>query len=140
MVYIPDDLREQVITRGKLRCEYCGAPLVIVITREIDHIVPVSKGGQTTSDNLCLTCEPCNGAKRDHETGRDPESGNEHRLFHPRLDRWHDHFAWREGGTVIVGLTAIGRATVERLAINRPAIVEARRYWIIAGWYPPQEE
>lgn len=38
------------------------------------------------------------------------------RLFHPRRDRWEDHFAWR--GIRVVGLTAVGRVTVQVLAMN----------------------
>jgi hypothetical protein len=37
-------------------------------------------------------------------------------LFDPRTDRWEDHFGWREAE--IVGKTAIGRVTVQVLAIN----------------------
>jgi hypothetical protein len=45
-------------------------------------------------------------------------------LFHPRRDRWTDHFA-REG-TLIAGRTAIGRATVRLLAMNDRERVEVR--------------
>jgi hypothetical protein len=39
----------------------------------------------------------------------------------------------------IVGLTSVGRATVEALKMNNPYIVPARRLWIIAGWHPPRQ-
>jgi hypothetical protein len=45
-------------------------------------------------------------------------------LFHPRRDAWPEHFAWR--GTLIVGQTAIGRATVQLLAMNDWQRVELR--------------
>ena len=38
----------------------------------------------------------------------------------------------------IIGLTAIGRATVETLKMNNEFIVPARRHWVEAGWHPPQ--
>ena len=41
--------------------------------------------------------------------GLDPESGVLVRLFNPRLDKWDEHF--ERNGVLIVGLTAVGRAT-----------------------------
>ena len=38
------------------------------------------------------------------------------RLFHPRKDDWHEHFAWQ--GARLTGRTAVGRATVLVLAMN----------------------
>jgi hypothetical protein len=58
------------------------------------------------------------------------------RLFHPRQDLWHDHFAW--AGAVVVGRTAVGRATVNVLAMNVPARVAARQSLIDAGEFPPE--
>ena len=45
-------------------CGYCGKKIAEK-KLTIDHIVPVSKGGQTTLTNLVLCCEPCNRTKRD---------------------------------------------------------------------------
>jgi len=52
------------------------------------------------------------------------------RLFSPRRDRWSAHFRWSDDGLQIVGLTAIGRATVQRLAMNSPRQLAARALWI----------
>lgn len=41
-------------------CSYCNGP-----GGEIDHIVPVSKGGETVWDNLTAACRNCNAQKRD---------------------------------------------------------------------------
>ena len=106
---------------------------------EVDHIVPESSGGPTTRDNLCLACVGCNGFKLAFQTGIDPETGEEAPLFHPRLDRWEDHFRWIDDGTRIAGVTAKGRATVARLRMNRAPMVEARRLWVQAGWHPPAD-
>jgi hypothetical protein len=46
------------------------------------------------------------------------------RLFHPRLNRWPEHFVIR--GVEIVGITAIGRATVQVLGINDARRLELR--------------
>jgi 5-methylcytosine-specific restriction endonuclease McrA len=85
MVYIPDKLRELVITRAKGLCEYCQTNRDIVVYMEIDHIKPISKGGKTDAINLCLACVNCNRAKSDTMV-------EDERLFNPRTDNWDDHF------------------------------------------------
>jgi hypothetical protein len=69
----------------------------------------------------------------------DAVTGTLVRLFNPRLDRWPDHFAWADGGAIIVGTTPIGRATVAALQMNDRDIVAARRLWTAAGWHPPHD-
>ena len=39
-------------------------------------------------------------------------------LFHPRRDEWNQHFAWSPDGLRLIGITAVGRATIELLDIN----------------------
>jgi hypothetical protein len=63
-------------------------------------------------------------------------SGEPIRLYHPRRDRWVEHFAWDESGLRITGLTPVGRATVTGLNLNNDVIIEARRNWIRVGWRP----
>jgi hypothetical protein len=60
------------------------------------------------------------------------------RLFNFRSQVWTDHFRWTDSGERILGLTAIGRATVVALHLNRPVLVTARQLWIQAGWHPPE--
>jgi hypothetical protein len=107
------------------------------VTFEIDHIVPRSAGGETRAKNLCLSCPPCNRHKAARLGARDPKSGEEVSLYHPNNQAWDDHFTWNEDGTRLVGLTAVGRATVEALSINRPQIVQLRRYWVTLSLHPP---
>lgn len=60
---LPQALRTRVMMRDGRRCRYCGVDL----TSEpiaIDHIVPWSKGGRNTDDNLVVACRPCNHAKK----------------------------------------------------------------------------
>jgi hypothetical protein len=59
------------------------------------------------------------------------------RLFHPNRQSWPAHFYWNDTSLYIVGKTPVGRATVIALKLNRPQIIEARRYWVQAGWHPP---
>lgn len=137
---IPQSLREFVRQRAGQRCEYCQTSEQISgLEHEIDHIIPRASQGTTTAENLCLACSSCNGYKqaKTHET--DPESGNVVPLFHPRQQRWREHFVWSADGTQIIGLTPSGRATIQALNLNHPLIVSARRRWTAAGWHPPKE-
>ena len=133
-------LQHQVRSRARLRCEYCrmsqrliGMPLVI------DHIYPLSLGGSDDSDNLCAAFYRCNEFKGAQIQGKDPESGQLVSLFNPRIQDWHDHFRWANGGIHIVGITSIGRATVLALRLNNDYVVESRAHWIAFGWHPPEE-
>jgi hypothetical protein len=139
MAHIPASLREYVTRRAAGHCEYCKAPAEIVLAFEIDHIIPEAAGGETTEDNLCVACGLCNGSKYAFLTGIDPQTGDEARLYDPRKQRWHEHFAWNEHFTLVVGLSPCGRATVARLKMNRERIVRARQRWVLAGWHPPTE-
>jgi hypothetical protein len=119
-------LRSQVRRRAGDVCEYCRLPQTAspFVRFHIEHIVARQHGGATEPDNLALACSLCNFHKGPNIAGLDPESGQVVRLFHPRRDRWTDHFLWE--GTVLVGRTAIGRATAHLLAINDWERVEVR--------------
>lgn len=139
MARISDALRQQVTERAQGLCEYCQTAQLIVVTMEIDHIVPQVANGETEFSNLCLTCRNCNGFKKDHQTGIDPHTDQEIPLFNPRMQVWSEHFRWSEDGTLMIGLTPTGRATIERLRINREGVAASRLLWVQAGWHPPKE-
>ena len=94
---------------------------------EVEHIVPVARGGEDTAANWALACRACNLYKATHISGRDPEREAVVRLFHPREDRWEDHFQVAPESGEMVGRTPVGRATVVRLGLNSKAQVTARR-------------
>ena len=52
----PAFTRFNVFLRDRFRCQYCGAREDLTF----DHVVPRSKGGQTTWDNVVAACSPCN--------------------------------------------------------------------------------
>lgn len=58
---IPQDVRIAVWQRDQGKCVQCGARDYL----EYDHIIPYSKGGATTVNNMQLLCRRCNQAKRD---------------------------------------------------------------------------
>lgn len=105
----------------------------------VDHILPRSKGGPTELGNLAFACAGCNAHKYNKVEGRDPVSGDMVPLFHPRRDRWREHFAWSEEFVLILGLTPRGRATVEALQMNRDGVVNLRRLLYAAGHHPPAD-
>jgi 5-methylcytosine-specific restriction endonuclease McrA len=50
--------------RDQGKCSYCGKEITQKEST-IDHIIPKSKGGSNTWENICLACKPCNVFKDD---------------------------------------------------------------------------
>ena len=116
---IPDSVRQQVRIEADYRCEYCqtssrliGMPLVI------DHVLPLSLGGDDARCNLAAACYRCNEFKSNKTHVTDPATGLLAPLFNPRHQSWAEHFEWVNGGTHIGGLTSTGRGTVIALRLN----------------------
>lgn len=136
-------VREQqsIIERAKGCCEYCRSRADFATESfSIEHIIPVSQGGETMLDNLALACPGCNGHKYAKTHAPDPVDGVVVLLYHPRKHNWPEHFRWDEDFTRIIGLTPIGRATVDALQVNRPGLVNLRRVLFAVGLHPPADE
>jgi 5-methylcytosine-specific restriction endonuclease McrA len=80
--------RKNILLRDRNTCQYCG---VLLPSSELtlDHIVPRSRGGQSTWENLVACCHPCNHKKGNHllhECGmkllREPRTFNLHTSRH----------------------------------------------------------
>jgi 5-methylcytosine-specific restriction endonuclease McrA len=104
--------------RAKNRCEFCqlaqeDSPLAAL---HIEHIIPKIHGGTDDLNNLALACIDCNLHKGPNLTGIDPQTKKVSTLFHPRKDKWDDHFRWQ--GIYIMGRTAVGRTTIRVLKMN----------------------
>ncbi|BAU11625.1 HNH endonuclease [Leptolyngbya sp. NIES-3755] len=111
--YVPVALKQLVFDRAREMCEYCRSPAKYAIDPlVIDHIHPVSRGGQTISDNLALSCQTCNNCKYNKIEAPDPATEQVAPLFHPRQMNWNQHFIWNEDATQMLGITPTGRATV----------------------------
>jgi HNH endonuclease len=136
---IPPQVAERVREAAGHRCGYCLSPQRLVMARlEIEHITPLGKGGTDEESNLWLACPLCNGHKSDKVNAVDPETETVVRLFNPRTQKWFDHFRWSADGLRVVGLTAVGRATVIALHLSDdPRALMVRRHWLVAGWHPP---
>lgn len=63
-------LRRQICERDNYTCQICGKHMPDGVGLQIDHIVPVSKGGKTVPSNLRVLCSKCNGAKHDRMTSQ----------------------------------------------------------------------
>jgi HNH endonuclease len=137
-VYIRVELQRKIRDRFSECCAYCQtAEFLTAMTFEFEHIIPLAVGGETTFENLCFACPSCNRYKGDRQTAIDPDSGETVALFHPQEQVWEEHFGWSDG-TEMRGLTAVGRATIAGLQMNRPALVRARAMWVKLDEHPPK--
>ena len=124
-------------TRAEHRCEYCHAPEAIFnFPFEVEHIVPPDRDGSQDESNLALACRACNLFKSNHVEAADNETRTTVRLFDPRRDNWDDHFHVDADQGLIIGITPVGRATVERLKMNSSTQRTARLQWIRLGLFP----
>lgn len=136
--YISKILRLAVAERAKGSCEYCLSQARFATQSfAIDHIHPVSWGGATEMDNLALACSGCNSYKANRLDATDPVTQRQVALYNPRQHDWNKHFCWSKDFLLIIGLTPIGRATVEILRLNRPPLLNLRRALYSLGEHPP---
>lgn len=139
MAYIPRAIRRRVAVLAEHRCGYCQISQQISGAQmHVEHIVPLAQGGTSDESNLWLACAWCNSFKGTKIFGVDPVTSVEAPLFNPRIQQWSEHFHWSDDGCEIVGLTAVGRATVAALRLNNDYLVTSRRQWVAAGWHPPR--
>lgn len=130
-----DDIRRDVYERAEGCCEYCQTcEANTAQTMQVDHIDPF---GGDDMDNLALACWNCNNHKRQAIEALDPDTNQVVPLFHPRKQKWSLHFLWSDHFTLLIGRTPIGRATIDRLKMNRPVLVQARERWVEGGYHPP---
>ncbi len=103
---------------------------------EVEHVIPTARQGSDEEENLALCCRSCNVRKSDRKTGRDETTGEEVPLFHPRRDRWEEHFRVDADSGEIIGLTPVGRVTCTQLDLNAPAQLQARYQWMRLHLFP----
>ena len=130
--------REKVQSRANGCCEYCKSQDKFSSSSfSIEHIYPQSLGGSDELLNLAWACQGCNNAKFTKIEARDIISNAIVPLFNPRLDKWNEHFKWNQDCSLIIGQTAIGRATVIALKMNRDSVVNLRNILFSCGEHPP---
>lgn len=64
-VPIPKSLRYEIMVRDDFACQLCGRKQVNGTELEVDHKLPVSKGGTNETCNLWTLCDACNSGKSD---------------------------------------------------------------------------
>jgi HNH endonuclease len=129
--------RDFIEHRAQGCCEYCKmlhdfSP----DTFEIEHIIALIQGGTNALSNLAFSCGGCNNRKSVKIVALDPLSGVNVPLFNPRIDIWSNHFEWQTDYSIVEGISAIGRATVEQLKLNRKGLVNLRKALVVFGVHP----
>jgi hypothetical protein len=130
--------RAFVAQRAHWCCEYCKsqerfAPQAFTI----DHIIPISKNGSDDTDNLAYACQGCNMYKASRVETFDIVSNQMVPIFNPRIQNWHDHFAWSHDFTELIALSSSGRVTIVGLKLNRKILIKLRRFLYLHGEHPP---
>ena len=127
---------QTVQERAAQRCEYCRMHQSLQgATFHVEHIIPESRGGPSTVDNLAWCCPSCNLHKSDRSVAIDPDTNQLAPLFHPRQDDWNEHFAWLDYRQI--GRTASGRATIAALKLNSDRRLLIRRAEEQFKLFPP---
>ena len=135
---ISANFKRLIIERSHGHCEYCKCSADFSTEPfSIEHITPRSKQGSDDLENLAHACIGCNLYKSDKIEALDILSQTVVSLFNPRTMQWNEHFIWDEYLTGMLGKTAIGRATIEALKLNRRPIKNLRRALIAIGEHPP---
>ena len=124
--------RDFVRRRAAGRCEYCLLRQEHCdLTHHVEHIVAKQHGGSDDASNLALACHRCNLRKGPNLTAIDPVTREVVPLFHPRSNDWAEHFIVESER--IIGITAVGRATVQLLAMNDARRLELRTQILSSG-------
>jgi len=139
--YINEATQNQVRQRAKFLCEYCHASEQWqYVSFTVDHVIPLTKGGANSIDNLALACFHCNRQKSDKLKAFDEPSLSEVPLFNPRTESCQEHFIWSTYTLSFIGLTPTGRATAAALAFNRARIINIRAADREIGRPPPSDD
>ena len=135
----PNKLKDLILKRANGLCEYCKSPANISPQPfAIEHIIPKSKNGETLEENLALSCQGCNNYKYNKTSGLDNLTGETVNLFNPRKQEWNENFKWSDDVLEMIGITSIGRVTIDELKLNRIELQNLRNLLATAGKHPPK--
>ena len=133
--YIPETLRQLVISRAKNRCEYCKIfDSYSFLSFHIEHIISSKHGGQTIQNNLAYSCPICNLNKGSDIATVLTSPIKPIRFYNPRIDNWNKHFKIESSG-LITSQTEIGEATIKILNLNHPDSIIEREMLIANGMF-----
>lgn len=133
---VGSDVRKLVAERAGFLCEYCLlAETDTFYGCQVDHIISLKHGGSSEDANLAYACALCNRAKGS-DIGSLSSTGQFTRFYHPRNDRWSEHFSLT--GVSIVARSEVGEVTVRILGLNDEARLHERRALESFGKYPSE--
>ncbi len=136
---ISKKLRALVARRALFCCEYCSSQEKYAPDYfSVEHIFPRAKGGDDDPENLAYACMACNIHKYTHTEALDPITGVFVPLYNPRKNTWPGHFQWSSDFSMMIGITPTGRASIEKLLLNRPSLINLRLVLAGVGKHPPQ--
>lgn len=98
--------RINIYIRDENRCQYCGAGAGRT-QLNLDHVVPRSRGGRTTWENVVCCCVPCNLRKG----ARTPQEAGMKLIRQPARPRWTPTFSRGPGRTPQAWLPFLGTAS-----------------------------
>ena len=131
-------IKSFVAQRAGHICEYCRTPAAFSTSKfSVEHLIPRIYGGSDDPENLAYSCQGCNNIKFTKIKAIDLESALLVPIFNPRIHVWEEHFCWGSELLRIIGLTPIGRATVEALKLNRVEVCNLRAILFLIGEHPP---
>jgi 5-methylcytosine-specific restriction endonuclease McrA len=94
--------RKNILLRDRNTCQYCGSVLP-ASELTLDHVVPRSRGGSSTWENLVACCHPCNRTKGNHlpqevsmRPVREPRPFSLHTSRHIMRMMGHSDAKWRK--------------------------------------------
>ena len=138
MANISKKTRLHIAERAKHCCEYCFSQENYSPDYfSVEHIIPRVRKGSDSLINLAYSCLACNSHKYTHIEAADPVSGILFPLYNPRVDIWENHFCWSDDYALLTGLTPKGRATIEKLRLNRASVVNLRVVLAAIEKHPP---
>ena len=138
MANISKKTRLLVAERAKRCCEYCFSQENYSPDYfSVEHIIPRVLKGSDFIINLAYSCLACNSHKYAHIEAYDPVLGLFVPLYNPRVDVWEQHFCWSDDYSILTGLTPKGRASIEKLRLNRASVVNLRVVLAAIGKHPP---
>src|SRR2546421_5693657 len=114
---ISSETRLIVVRRANHVCEYCLIAEQDAYFRfQVEHIISRKHGGSSEIDNLALACVFCDRHKGSDIASIIPGQQELVPLYHPRNDRWRNHF--RLDGVIIEPLSQIAEAAIRILQMN----------------------
>ncbi|MDO8336379.1 MAG: hypothetical protein Q7T74_06395 [Candidatus Saccharibacteria bacterium] len=125
--------KEKLMEEFEGKCAYCDSRVGVTSHPIVEHFYPKSLYPEKIFDvaNLLIACQICNISKA---ANFPLDSDGNPQLLNPRTDNFENHIELTSDGR-FDGITEKGRVTIDTLNLNRPELVERRRYDLIEREY-----